>query len=177
MNKILIKEYIQQILLEEKKSSNENDEEKVKLDFSKLTFGEFISGIRILSKEKENIRKKETQKKYTKAAVKATLMLISAGFSELVNTAVDVTDTVSPLLKQNEKNLDLKGFPEQFGLPKSVTKMLDNKIEDMFAEWLENKFSQMKNEKMPKEFDMLATLNEFLKDKDGLKSKYTINKI
>ena len=92
-------------------------------DFENMTFGEFLSGLKILIKEKENIKKKENQKKYNKAAVKSALILFSAGWSEVAFTALDLGGAIATVLKQEEENNNLKGFPSQFKLPEETTKI------------------------------------------------------
>lgn len=158
----IIKDYIKNFLLLE-----QNQEEELSSDFiddsSQMTYGDFINALNIIVKEKENLKRKENVKKYGKSAMKAALMLATGGWSEILNTSIDVGEALKSLT-QKDDNDNLKGFLDQFDLDDKTSKILDDKIEDRFVSYLIEKFKSNKDKLMPPEFDINKELNNFLKD-------------
>ena len=154
---ILLENYIKYYLLKEQETETASN----KIDYSNMTYGDFIDALNLIVKEKNNIDSIQNKKKYGKVAIKTALMLATGGWSEILNSAMDVGDALTTLTQQDDEKVP-KGFLGQFDLDQQTSAVADDKVEKQFVEYLIKKFNKNKDQKMPEKFDINEEFNSFL---------------
>lgn len=153
---ILLENYIKYYLLKEQEETSNNN-----IDYSNMTCGNFIDALNLIAKEKKDIDSIKNKKKYGKVAIKTALMLMTGGWSEILNNAMDVGDALTTLTQQDDEKVP-KGFLGQFDLDQQTSAIADDRVESQFVDYLIEKFKKNRNQKMPEKFDINEEFNSFL---------------